>query len=513
MNARVLAWQPVENGVAKPETDPRLAAIVESAEYTIVSTSLEGRITSWNPAAERTYGYTALEAIGKPIFFIVPADHHAEVSAALERLRRGERVTHYETIRRRKDGRLIHVDWSASPIRDASGQLLGAASIARDITERKQAEEALRVSEAEKENIISAIQAGLIIVDAQTHIIVKANAAALKLIGLPKESVLGQRCHRFICPAEAGKCPITDLHTVVDNSERVLLDGSGKRIPILKTVVPITFEQRQCLLECFLDLSDRKRAEALAADQAQELARSNKELEQFAYVASHDLQEPLRMITSYVQLLARRYQGQLSAEADEFISFAVDGATRMQQLINDLLGYSRVGSRGGELAAVACETVLAEALTNLGAAIQTNRATVTHDSLPVVMADHSQLVQLFQNLIGNAIKFHSQSPPCVHVSAQAVEKPNCTGQLPNRGTWRLAIKDNGIGIEPQFADRIFVVFQRLHTSADYPGTGIGLAVCKKIVERHGGRIWVESEPGKGATFFFTLSQAPQKGPP
>jgi signal transduction histidine kinase len=226
------------------------------------------------------------------------------------------------------------------------------------------------------------------------------------------------------------------------------------------------------------------------------LARSNAELQQFAYVASHDLQEPLRTISSYVQLLARRYKSQLDDDANEFIGFAVEGTRRMQNLINDLLSLSRVGSRGRDLAPTDCNEALKESLANLQAALQESGAEVTHDPLPTVLADKPQLTQLFQNLVGNALKFHAGEAPKIHISCQ-----------PNGKECTIAVSDNGIGIDPRHADRIFQVFQRLHDREKYAGTGIGLAICKKIVERHGGRIWVESQPGEGATFLFNLSKA------
>jgi light-regulated signal transduction histidine kinase (bacteriophytochrome) len=243
--------------------------------------------------------------------------------------------------------------------------------------------------------------------------------------------------------------------------------------------------------------SARKRAEEQAARLMEDLQRSNAELEQFAYVASHDLQEPLRMVSSYTQLLARRYKDKLDKDADEFIAFAVDGANRMQRMINDLLTYSRAGTRGKEFTSVDCEAALGQAHANLRIAIEEHNAVITHDPLPTVMADEGQLAQLFQNLISNAIKFRGEEPPRIHVSARRRNQE-----------WVLSVRDNGIGIEPQYTERIFVIFQRLHTRAEYPGTGIGLAICRRIVERHGGRIWVESEPGKSSTFFFTL---PAKG--
>ena len=241
---------------------------------------------------------------------------------------------------------------------------------------------------------------------------------------------------------------------------------------------------------------ERKRAEEALDLRAAELSRSNAELERFAYVASHDLQEPLRMVASYTQLLARRYKGRLDSDADEFIAFAVDGANRMQTLINDLLAFSRAGTRAVDTAAVPLEKPLSAALANLRVAIEESGATVTHDPLPTVLADNQQLTQLLQNLIGNAIKFRGAEPPRIHLSVEA-----------NGDEWKMALRDNGIGIEPKFFDRLFVLFQRLHSRSEYSGNGIGLAICKRIVERHGGQIWVDSVAGQGSTFTFTLRGA------
>jgi light-regulated signal transduction histidine kinase (bacteriophytochrome) len=242
---------------------------------------------------------------------------------------------------------------------------------------------------------------------------------------------------------------------------------------------------------------ERRRAEESLQQHAQELARSNEELQQFAYVASHDLQEPLRMVASYTQLLGRRYKGRLDADADEFIRYAVDGVNRMQRLIQDLLAYSRVGTRGRQLKPCDAERALERATANLDAAIQETRATVLKKGpLPPVLADETQLAQVFQNLIGNALKFHGDAPPHVEVTGE-----------PQGAEVRFAVKDRGIGIDPQYFDRIFIIFQRLHGKEEYPGTGIGLAICKKIVERHGGRIGLESQQGQGTTFWFTLPAA------
>ena len=269
------------------------------------------------------------------------------------------------------------------------------------------------------------------------------------------------------------------------------------RPEVLEGLVSQAFEHNRLMEERRALVEELRQAntglEAKVRERTAELARSNKELEQFAYVVSHDLQEPLRMVSSYTQLLSRRYKGRLDANADEFIAYAVDGANRMQRLINDLLAYSRVGTGGKEFEPIDCMAVFDLALVNLRMAIQESGAVVEHDRLPIVMGDKLQFGQLLQNLIGNAIKYHGDEPPRVHVSAE--QKGH---------EWVFSVRDNGIGIDPQYAERVFVIFQRLHTREEHAGTGIGLAICHKIVERHGGRIWVESQLGSGATFFFTI---------
>lgn len=243
----------------------------------------------------------------------------------------------------------------------------------------------------------------------------------------------------------------------------------------------------------------RRRTELELEQRLNELARSNADLEQFAYVASHDLQEPLRMVASYNQLLARRYKGKLGEDADEFIGFTVEGVTRMQRLINDLLAYSRVGTRGADRVEVDLTKLYEATVQNLEQSIKDNAAVITADPLPTIVADEHQMMQLLQNLIGNAIKFHGEASPQIHV-----------GVRPQGGNYVFSVKDNGIGIDPQYFERIFVIFQRLNPRENYPGTGIGLAICKKIVERHGGRIWVESTPGQGSTVYFTLPKQPRR---
>jgi light-regulated signal transduction histidine kinase (bacteriophytochrome) len=242
-----------------------------------------------------------------------------------------------------------------------------------------------------------------------------------------------------------------------------------------------------------VDVTEFKQTQESLARHITDLAASNAELQQFAYVASHDLQEPLRMVSFYTQLLSKRYKGKLDADADEFIGYALDGAVRMSALIKHLLEYSRVSTRRPEFSPTDCEAAFHVSMTNLQMALEECHATITHDPLPIVKADSSQIGQLLQNLVGNAVKFRGPQAPHVHVSAQ--EEPS---------EWLFSVKDDGIGIEPEHFDTIFGIFQRLHARDEYPGSGVGLAICKRIVERHRGRMWVESEPGNGSTFCFTI---------
>jgi chemotaxis family two-component system sensor kinase Cph1 len=258
-------------------------------------------------------------------------------------------------------------------------------------------------------------------------------------------------------------------------------------LPWKPVEIKAALELRKAIINIVLRQADE------LAQLAQDLERSNAELKKFAYVASHDLQEPLNQVANYVQLLEMRYQDQLDEDANEFISFAVEGVSLMQTLIDDVLAYSKVDVQGVEFELTEVETALNRALANLRKRISETGGVISHDPLPTVMADSTQLMQLFQNLIGNAIKFRSEQPLEIHVGAQRLED-----------AWLFSVRDNGIGLDPQFSDRIFVIFQRLHTRDEYPGTGMGLAICKKIVECHRGRIWVESQLGQGATFYFTI---------
>ena len=293
------------------------------------------------------------------------------------------------------------------------------------------------------------------------------------------------------------------IKMIVNNKKIGLIEVCYLKKKPKKFEGPFLKEERNLIDDIAKRLSEvvsRKRAEVELKNTLKEVERSNKELEQFAYIASHDLQEPLRMVSSYLQLLERRYKDKLDSEANEFIEFAVDGAKRMKILIDDLLSYSRVTTHGKIFETTDTENVLNQALSNLGLMIEDSGAEVTHESLPLLRADDVQLGQLFQNLVGNAIKFHGEELPKIHVS---VDK--------TKNEWVFSVRDNGIGIDPKFSDQAFMIFQRLQAKEKYPGTGIGLAVCKRIVERHHGKIWFESKPGRGTTFYFTIPMMDKEG--
>ena len=515
----VVAWQSVNRDVAdrkkteealqKSEEQYRLLAENSSDNIWFIELP-SGKTTYSSPSAERLLGYTPEEMMAMPPDKShTPASaekvrrHMKEVMAAIEKGEHPEDMN-MEVEQIHKNGSIVFMESSIHVVYGPSGVVIGIQGTNRDITERKKAEEEIRVV---RDRLSEAMKlAGLVDFELDMvrgeHIL---NDSFYEFMHTTAEAEGGYRMSyedyltRFIPPEDiAGirrRIALAGMDDVPFSESRIVRrDGEMRHVIVGAGNVFRNAEGQPVLRHTtMLDITERKEAELALARRTEELARSNAELEQFAYIASHDLQEPLRMITSYTELLNKRYSPRFDEDAKEFMAFIVDAASRMKQLINDLLAYSRVGTRRKPPESTDSRTVLDNVLLNLQLALEEASATVTPDPLPTVTVDPVQLGQLLQNLISNAIKFRGAEPPNVHVSAEA-----------QGNEWIFSVRDNGIGIDPQHFDRIFMIFQRLHTRQQYSGTGIGLAVCKKIVDNMGGRIWVESEPGKGTTFFFTV---------
>ncbi|MGE5432913.1 MAG: PAS domain S-box protein [Syntrophomonadaceae bacterium] len=387
---------------------------------------------------------------------------------------------------------------SAMPLKDENGNTIGAINVNQDITELKKTEDELRLSEQKFRTIAETMP--LIVWTAEpAGQLDFVNQWGLDFTGMSIQDVTGWGWLKMLHPDDiqhAEKSWKESLQTGrVFEDTALFKRNDGHYRWFLTRAVPLK-DFRGNIIKWFgtsTDINEQKEAEERLQEVMDELARSNKELEQFAYVASHDMKEPLRMISSYLQLLSKNYQGKLDEKADDYISYAVDGAIRMNTLINDLLIYSRVSSQEREFTSVDLNQIVEAVLKDLELLINENNAIVSYSGLPAVMADHLQMRQLFQNLIQNAVKFRKNDQLRIEITSDRKGEE-----------WLIKVKDNGIGIDPLYYKRIFVIFQRLHERNKYPGTGIGLAICKKIVEHHGGRIWVESEPGQGSEFNFTL---------
>jgi PAS domain S-box-containing protein len=486
------------------QTEARYRGLLEAAPDGMVVVNQRGEIVLLNAHAEKQFRYWRDELIGKKVKSIIP-EGFAERLIADGTRTAAEAVaqqigTGIELIGLRKDGSKFPIEIMLSPLESTEGILVTAAI--RDITVRKDAERHLAQMEGRYRGLLEAAPDGMVVVN-QAGEIVLLNAQAENQFGYRRDELIGQRVTNIIPEGFAERLIADGTRTAAEALAQQIgtgieLTGSrkdGSEFPIEIMLSPLESSDGILVTAAIRNITARKLAEAHLVEKVDELNRSNEELEQFAYLASHDLQEPLRMVASYTQLLSRRYKGKLDSDADEFIAFAVDGANRMQRLIQDLLTYSRVGKRGLEAKTISSDRALQKALVNLSGSIQESGALVTHGDLPEINADEVQLTQLFQNLVGNAIKYHRTGIPHIHVSAARNGAPN----------WIFSVKDDGFGIEPQFFEKIFGMFQRLHKRDEFEGTGMGLAICKKIVERHGGTISVESEPGIGSTFHFTLA--------
>jgi PAS domain S-box-containing protein len=476
------------------------SAALEAAGIAIVMTTLAGAILWVNSAFTTLTGYPAEEAVGRNPRFLQSGRHDRPFYTDLWNTILAGKVWHGELTNRRKDGTPYEEEMTITPVMDEVGAIENFIAIKRDVTERRQAEEERRFRSAILSTQMETSIDGILVVGRRNGEILSYNRRFVDVWDIPRgviESGSDERAWESVLSRVSDP---GEFHRRVEQLYASRQEASQEEVSLrdgrtLERYSAPMFGSGQYYgrIWYFRDITARKRAEEKLKLTVADLARSNRDLEQFAYVASHDLQEPLRMVSSYTQLLARRYEGKLDVTANKYIAYAVDGANRMQRLIEDLLAYSRVGARATGFAPADCAAVLEQALANLKAAIEANGASITHDPLPTVVHDRLLLVQLFQNLIGNAIKFHVEAPPRIHVSAEQ-----------KGDEWVFAVRDNGIGIDPQYAERIFTIFQRLHTNEEYAGTGIGLAICKKIVERRGGRIWVESQPGTGSTFYFTV---------
>ena len=471
--------------------------VVEAAPNAMLMADRDGRIVLVNAQTEKLFGYSRDELLGHSVDLLVPERFRA-AHPGYRHMFYGDPKsrpmgTGRDLFALRKDGSEFPVEIGLNPITTVEGVFVLAAVV--DITERRRLEERFR-------QVVEAAPNAMVMVDSEGRIVL-VNAQTERLFGYSRDNLFGKAIETLVPERfRAGHhgyraAYFDDLKSRPMGTGRDLygLRKDGSEFPVEIGLNPVRTSEEVFVLAAIVDITERKHAEQQLLKRTEELARSNQDLEQFAYVASHDLQEPLRAVAGPLQLLQRRYQGQLDERADEFIAHAVDGATRMQTLIDDLLAYSRVGRSGVAPQLTACGKALDQALKSLSVGLQESGATINRGDLPTVIANPTQLTLLFQNLVGNALKFRRRDFP-VQIEIDAVRQSD---------EWVISVKDNGIGIDPQYFERIFLIFQRLHSRAEYPGTGIGLALCKRIVEQHGGRMWVESAPGSGTTFSFTLN--------
>lgn len=454
---------------------------------------------------------TPAAAIGKTDFDFFSEEHAQQAfDDEQEIMRTGIPITNKEEKETWPDGRVTWVSSMKMPLRDTEGRIIGTFGISRDVTKRKLAEEqfqtALRQTQETEirfHQLMESAPDGILIVDNTGHIQM-ANRHMETLFGYPQEELLNQSVEMLV--PERLRHAHSQHRAVYDAAPHTRTMGSGldlvgrrrdgNEFPVEISLSPLPLKDRSMTVAIVRDVTERKHAEEILRAQATELARSNADLEQYAMVASHDLQEPLRMVAIYCERLRQDYQGKLDPQADTYINFAVEGARRMQRLINAVLEHAEIGAHVRPSVSVNCDVALQRALVALHDAIIASHAEIDTDPLPTVTGDLTELAALFHHLLDNAIKFHGTQPPRIHVSVEQQGK-----------TWQFTVRDNGIGFDQKYGNRIFIMFQRLHPRDHYPGDGIGLALCKKIVEHHGGRIWCESALGQGAAFHFTLPLA------
>jgi PAS domain S-box-containing protein len=482
----------------------------------VIATDSAGRIVFLNSIAQALTGWTPEDAVGKPleeIFIIHNERTGAPTESPVHKALREERIVALANHTRltAKDGRQMVIGDSAAPVRDAEGRITGVVMVFNDITERERAQEKLERAIQFDEAVMANMGEGLYTLDHE-GLVTFMNPAAEKLLGWTFEELRGRSMHDMThhhhpdgTPFPREECAgfqVLQHGIALTAHEDCFIRKDGSFFDVVYSSSQLRSGTDVLgLVVVFRDVSEHKRAVDGLRKSTEELRRANDDLNQFAFAASHDLQEPLRMITTYAQLLVKSYKGQLAGEAELCVNFITDGAHRMRELLADLLDYTQVNQRdGGETAPVDLNRVFRTTLENLQTAIEESKAVITAEQLPTVIGYEPHFVQLLQNLVGNAIKYRGQNDPRVHVSAQEVD-----------GLWRLAVSDNGIGIDPEYHQSIFGVFKRLH-GKDVSGTGIGLAICQRVVDRYGGRLWVESQLNHGATFYCTLPAAIREQP-
>jgi PAS domain S-box-containing protein len=484
----------IESERKQGEEKFRLA--VEASPNGMVIADSAGRIVMANAEIERMFGYSRQELIGQSIDVLVPpraCPTHTPFRGEFVANPEGREVSGLH-----KAGNEFPVEVRLNPIETTDGLMV--LNVIVDVSERKRVDAEKKIAQEQFRLAVEACPSGMVMVDRLGQIVM-VNAEIERMFGYTRQELIGHSVDILVPPRARSTHPQFRSEFVVSPGTRAMgvgrdlsgLRKDGREFPVEVALNPIETSAGLVVLSVIVDISERKAVEQALAQQTKELQRSNAELEEFAYVAAHDLQEPLRMIASYTELLCQRYEGRLDDKADKYIHYAVDGAKRMQRLINDLLTYSRVGTPGKSAQPIQSGAVLRRVLESMRDKLEEAQADVVCGVLPMVRADETQLGQLFQNLISNALKFRSERPPRIKLDA-----------VDRNAEWIFSVEDNGIGIDRQYADRIFQMFQRLHERGKYEGSGIGLAIAKKIVQRHGGRIWFESLLGMGTTFYFTL---------
>jgi PAS domain S-box-containing protein len=483
-----------------------LAAIVESSDDAIIGKDLSGIVTSWNGGAERIFGYTAPDMVNQPILRLIPPERQPEETEILDRVRRGESVRHFDTVRLRKDGRRVDISVTVSAVRDASGKIVGASKVAREITERKQAEAALQASEERYRALFEYAPDGIVIADQQGYYL-DANTSMCRMLGYTRDELIGLHASDIVTQAEIPHIgsALGMLQAKSDHQREWQFrrkDGSTFPADVIATQMP-----DGNLLAVIRDITERKQTddkirelnaelEERVARRTAELEASNRELEAFSYSVSHDLRAPLRAVDGFSQAVLEDFGPALPAEGRRQLQVIRQSAQRMGGLIDDLLAFSRLGRQPVGKRAVEPASLVGAVLETLDAQREGRRVEVIVGGLPVCQGDPALLKQVWINLLSNALKYTRKRD-------QAVIEVGCRRQTEENVYF---VRDNGAGFDMRYADKLFGVFQRLHRAEDYEGTGVGLAIVQRIVHRHGGRIWAEAAPDHGATFYFTLEE-------